>query len=445
MIKKFSHHWLCNDLPFDFIVENNSTWNFHNVCFQHKELQYLVLFDSDKGPMVLLHENSVLVNFQINNKYKETTKILYNFIKKKFKEVQDKEFRFHEIRDVNEAEFALGYKCDDNVLRNTLTNLEKQNQYYMTNLELATNVRETHNSENLRKRNYSCKQRPTSQYIAMSSRNFSKVTKTAKLGPHVGFSFTKRDMIFVEDNAINGRPVTAIKNTEGIFRPSSPLSKSSTVFRPKSTYRSKINSQQITTESSSPRDFKSKKYNHELTEGQGITNVFKERVLPKNYTLDDLKKFVEENDTKTKDYLNFIDKDKLDEQNLIDYYKTQRRNITHKLVEWGKTTEKSNNKLTDIKIFSRKIENNSPKSFRTKTFRINTAKPSYISMKDDKELNDSLSKILIDEENNKNEKNKETMNVFSMLFPYVKQEEMPKKITRHVHKFPNQLDNGNRI
>ena len=51
------------------------------------ELQFKILSNSNKGPTIIEHENSIGCNFHISEKYKESLIILENFIAKKLNNI----------------------------------------------------------------------------------------------------------------------------------------------------------------------------------------------------------------------------------------------------------------------------------------------------------------------------------------------------------------------
>jgi hypothetical protein len=68
----------------EFKVEISSNWIPHNICVNNIDLQYNILSTSEKGATIIEHENSIGCFFHITTKYKETVKILENFIHRKF-------------------------------------------------------------------------------------------------------------------------------------------------------------------------------------------------------------------------------------------------------------------------------------------------------------------------------------------------------------------------
>lgn len=57
-------------------------------CVKSLDLMFKILVECPTGPLIVEYENTISCNFHITSKHKESVKILNNFIKKKFKEVQ---------------------------------------------------------------------------------------------------------------------------------------------------------------------------------------------------------------------------------------------------------------------------------------------------------------------------------------------------------------------
>lgn len=90
-------------------MENRNTWDPHPVNITNLTLIekfYDTLAESDRGPQVALHRNTVAVQFQIDQKYKETVQLIQNYIQIKMSEIQDTHTRLH--MTVDEAYFRLG-------------------------------------------------------------------------------------------------------------------------------------------------------------------------------------------------------------------------------------------------------------------------------------------------------------------------------------------------
>lgn len=73
--KQYVSHWLFEGLPQEFIVENRNTWDPHPVNVTNLtivEKNYDTLAESERGPQIVTHLNSVITQFHIDKKYKES-------------------------------------------------------------------------------------------------------------------------------------------------------------------------------------------------------------------------------------------------------------------------------------------------------------------------------------------------------------------------------------
>ena len=153
--RQYLYHFLLDNLPLEFIATTSLTWFPHFFNVTNKSFQFKVICESDKGPVVIEHENSTGVLFHPNEKYKETVIFLENFIRNKFNEVQNKLFTFK-----------------NNFIIKSNTN------------EIPPNLDRVNNS-----------------------RAFSRIKKVKSEANHVGFGINNRDMVFVENNFINQKPL----------------------------------------------------------------------------------------------------------------------------------------------------------------------------------------------------------------------------------------------
>jgi hypothetical protein len=149
---------------------------------------------------------------------------------------------------------------------------------------------------------------------------FNRIKKVKNIASHVGMGFNNRDMIFVENNSIIQKPLS-LEYTKNVNK-------------------TKENS------SSSRFDYFSLKRN----ENTRISEIFKpyspmngplkaldinnNNILGNNMVnFDKMKKDMEKNGENNLDYLSFIKREKMDENQLISYYKKTRRNVCQKLEE----------------------------------------------------------------------------------------------------------------
>ena len=62
-------------MPQEFLLENRNSWDSHptnitNVNYVHKN--YDILAESERGPQITMHFNSVCTQFNIDKRYKES-------------------------------------------------------------------------------------------------------------------------------------------------------------------------------------------------------------------------------------------------------------------------------------------------------------------------------------------------------------------------------------
>jgi len=84
--KQYVSHWAVDGLPQEFVVENKNTWDPHPVNITNVELvsrNYDTIAESERGPQIVEHLNSLCVQFHVDPKYKESVKVLSNFIRRK--------------------------------------------------------------------------------------------------------------------------------------------------------------------------------------------------------------------------------------------------------------------------------------------------------------------------------------------------------------------------
>lgn len=202
-------------------------------------------------------------------------------------------------------------------------------------------------------------------------------------------------MIFVENNAINNRPISPKKeyNTINNFRPVSSYINN--------TFRSTLKS----TESSlygnnSPR----------MGDRPTPSITVKNR-----QTSEDINAHFDFH--KQEDYIKFIGKDTKNEEKMTEFYKKKRKEITGHLVELTKDDDSKKNKLEDVKIYNKKNFTHSP---RARSPRIKSHYETSNNFS-----NTEMNNFYI-------ENKKDNYNVFAMVFPYVRGDEFPKPVEKHV-------------
>ena len=189
--KHYFHHYLFENLPLEFIATTSLTWFPHFLNVLDQSLQFKILCECEKGPVVIEHKNSTGVLFHIIDKYRDSVLFMENYIKNKFNEIQNKIFKFKNIEedylekhDKNEIPSIFKYYIS--------SNNQKKNNLYLENVQ----------SSSLDK--------------VLNSLAFGRVKNIKNEANHVGFSINNRDMIFVENNYINQNPIVSTKKNKKI-------------------------------------------------------------------------------------------------------------------------------------------------------------------------------------------------------------------------------------
>ena len=362
VLRQYLSHYLVLDLPVEFVAFTSLTWfpHFFNVSF--RKYQFKVICQCDKGPVVIEHENSVGVAFHPQVNYIETVRILENFVSKKFQEIQEKLFSFKKS-DIKIVENELplmfrNYKLNDEQRRGKKLLDE---QYYSNN-----------NNTNVGKVN--------------SSRSFNRIKKVRNEAGHVGFGFNNRDMIFVENNAIIQKSILYNKK--------------------------KI--QEILSPEQQREELLNDMFSIKRNENTRISAIFKPIITHKNQkinqniimqSLKEGKNNEFDEDENGLEYMTFIDRGKMDEKQLIAFYKKARRRVCLKLDEIEHTTNFGNKnfeKYKNSKFYNNFIRNQKKKknkifnltdtNFYNKKNKIRTKKlnSSFISDKDNQKKMNTL-------------------------------------------------------
>lgn len=296
--RQYLSHYLVNSVPNEFVGFTTLTWFPHFFNVFYRKYHFKAICKSDKGISVIEHENSVGVAFHPQMHYRETVKILENFIKYKFREVQVKIFKLDNINkfitlEENEVPMMFRkFKLNDDEkkrkdLSSRLINSKKNNK-----INIFSNVK--------------------------NSIAFNRIKKVKNEATHVGFGFNNRDMIFVENNSIIQKPLysTGIQNLKNKKKENEERFDYFSLKRNENTRISEIFKPFTTTI-------------HPLktitSETDVITNNMK--------NIDMLKNEMEKEEKNSLEYLTFIKRDKMDENQLLTYYKKTRRNVCLKLEE----------------------------------------------------------------------------------------------------------------
>ena len=184
--KQYLYHYLVENLPLGYIAMTSLTWFPHFFNVNNKTLQFKIICECEKGPVVIEHQNSIGVLFHISEKYQDTVTFMENFIKNKFNEVQNKEFKFKNqpippIIKPDKIEMPSIFKT-----YNSYENIKKG---------------KTKDEEEIHI------QRKTNLSKVNDSRAFNRIKKVKSEACHVGLGINNRDMIFVENNYINQNPI----------------------------------------------------------------------------------------------------------------------------------------------------------------------------------------------------------------------------------------------
>ena len=284
--REYLSSYLLEELPNEFVGYTSLTWFPHFFNVTYRKYNFKSICSSDKGVSVIEHDSSVGVVFHPKNGYKETIILLNNFIKNKFREVQIKLFKFQKkflFSDIEEfpAMFRK-FKYNDEENKRKYLSTQKNKTYKINNF--IDNV--------------------------YNSTAFNREKKVKNEAKHVGFGFNNRDMIFVENNSIIQNPISFDNG------------KNKKLFKQKYV-------------GIGLGDYFSLKRN----ENTRISEIFKPQydIKPKDLLNSKNKKFPNEikkmDDENGMDYLSFIRREKMDENQLMVYYKKTRRNVCMKLKE----------------------------------------------------------------------------------------------------------------
>jgi hypothetical protein len=367
--KQIIRHWLVKNLPNEFVVNSHATWFSHNFCVKQKPLQFKILAECSKGPMIIEHENTIGCGFNILSKYGCTVHLLENFILQKFGEIQNGPFI-----SITEK-FPSMPSHTHNSSTTTLGGVEIHKEKKLT-------------------------QRPCTSSVVFGSTPFANEQSALRMASHVGFGFSKRNMIFVEHNTINNRPVSQMLE----LRKGSSNNSFDNSNRSGSNNNTMKENPQISTLLKDSNIFDN---NNEVIRGLSefkrsgksnrIAEIFDDNEKKKLNTIEDIREHMNKIDKNNNPYLNFVDCEKFNDDQLIDFYKKKRRMITQNLIELTYHIDNGANKLKS----------------RTQSGFLKTP-CSPISQGDQ-----DLKRLLVkDGKSDEEEEN----NAFGILYPYVNQE-----------------------
>ena len=187
--RQYVLNYLVKNCPIEFIGICSLEWFPHFVNVTAKKLQFKTICQSDRGPVVIEHENSIGVAFHSEEKFQDSVKILENFIRKKFNEVKDKLLKIKNIK------FFISNNTNNEI--NQVFKIFKDND------------------DKLRGKFDPDEEIPSNPYSLLgkvvNSCLFNRTKKIKHEAKHVGEGINNREMIFVENNYINQRPFFRIK------------------------------------------------------------------------------------------------------------------------------------------------------------------------------------------------------------------------------------------
>jgi len=204
--RQYISHYLVENCPIEFMAICTLEWYPHYVNVTAKKLQFKTICQSERGPIVLEHENTIGVAFHAQERCMDSVKILKNFINKKFNEVKDK------------------------LLKNKNIKISIKNP----NKEISPIFKIFKaNDDRLKGKFDPDEEIPINPYCLVGKVNhsslFNRTKKVKHEAKHVGQSINNREMIFVENNYINQRTHyslksnkkeknSSMKNNKNIFR-----------------------------------------------------------------------------------------------------------------------------------------------------------------------------------------------------------------------------------
>ncbi len=82
IVKQFLQHWALKHLPLEFVACNKNSWDPHPINLTKAEVgaKSTTLVESDRGPVISTHMNTLACQFHLDKRYKETLVVIDNFI-----------------------------------------------------------------------------------------------------------------------------------------------------------------------------------------------------------------------------------------------------------------------------------------------------------------------------------------------------------------------------
>eukprot|EP00347_Sterkiella_histriomuscorum_P002132 403369345 len=220
--KQYISHYLAVDIPQEFVVENKNTWDPHPINITNIDLvqqNYETIAESERGPQIAIHKNTLALQFQVDKKYKETVQIMLNFVNQKMQQIQNVG-RLHETLDqANMRIQKLKIKAPQSLLQ-SLASLsaqkEKQKSQRTTlivnDYSEADKYTQNYDSNSFRSRKISTMRsvskdpRPqTANPNSEIKQNFTKEFKHSGLG----YSKNRHQAVVVDNNAVSQTSIPA--------------------------------------------------------------------------------------------------------------------------------------------------------------------------------------------------------------------------------------------
>ena len=187
--RQYISHYLVQNCPIEFIGISTLEWFPHFVNVTAKKLQFKTICQSEKGPIVIEHDNSIGVGFHSQEKFRDSVKILENFIKKKFNEVKDKLLKIKNVKIFISTNIN---KEISPVFKIFKDNDDRLKGKFDPDEEIPLNA-------------FSLLGKVTKSCL------FNRTKKVKHEAKHVGQGINNREMIFVENNYINQRNFYRLK------------------------------------------------------------------------------------------------------------------------------------------------------------------------------------------------------------------------------------------
>ena len=192
--KQNMSHYLLKKCSSEFNAFCTLEWFPHFINVTSKKFQFKIICQSNRGPSVIEHENSVGVIFHPNPKYWDSSYILKNFIHNKFNEVKDKLLGVKTL-----------HKLDSNEEKDNSNSLFKR-IFESNNDNIMSGKYGNEKDIDLNEYKYSLMKKVTNSCL------FTEMKLVKHEAKHVGQGISNREMIFVENNYINQRIFQRCKN-----------------------------------------------------------------------------------------------------------------------------------------------------------------------------------------------------------------------------------------